>query len=70
MIDFKGCWDNNLPLIDFSSNKSYHSTIQMAHYEAMYGRRCTFLISLFEVGEPAFIGPYLVHSDIDKVQLI
>ncbi|WMV24364.1 hypothetical protein MTR67_017749 [Solanum verrucosum] len=40
VIDFKGNWDYHLPLIDFAYNNNYHSSIQMAPYEALYGRRC------------------------------
>ena len=40
MIDFKGNWDDHQPLIEFSYNNTYHSSIQMAPYEALYGRRC------------------------------
>ena len=30
VIDLKGSWDDHLPLIEFSYNNSYHSTIQIA----------------------------------------
>ena len=40
VIDFKGSWDYHLPLIEFAYNNSYHSSIQMAPYEALYGCRC------------------------------
>ena len=40
VIDFKGSCDDHLPLIDLAYNNSYHSSIQMAPYEALYGRRC------------------------------
>ncbi|WMV46527.1 hypothetical protein MTR67_039912, partial [Solanum verrucosum] len=43
----------------------YHSNIQMAPYEALYGSRCISPVGWFEVGEIALIGPYL-----EKVQLI
>ncbi|XP_070019839.1 uncharacterized protein [Nicotiana sylvestris] len=39
-IDFKGCWDDHLPLIEFAYNNSFHTSIHMAPFEAMYGRRC------------------------------
>ncbi|WMV08025.1 hypothetical protein MTR67_001410 [Solanum verrucosum] len=32
VIDFKGNWDDHLPLIEFAYNNSYHSSIQMAPY--------------------------------------
>ena len=56
VIDFKGSWDDNLPLIEFAYNNSYHSGIQMAPYEVLYGRRCRSPVGLFEVGEAALIG--------------
>ena len=38
VIDFKGRWDDHLPLIEFAYNNSYHSSIQMAPCEALYVR--------------------------------
>ncbi|WMV09884.1 hypothetical protein MTR67_003269 [Solanum verrucosum] len=49
VIEFKGNWDDH-PLIEFSYNNSYHSSIQMDPYEALYGRRCRSPIGWFEVG--------------------
>ncbi|KAI3811030.1 hypothetical protein L1987_20745 [Smallanthus sonchifolius] len=40
VIDFGGNWDSHLPLIEFSYNNSYHTTINMAPFEALYGRKC------------------------------
>ncbi|WMV42083.1 hypothetical protein MTR67_035468 [Solanum verrucosum] len=40
VIDFQGNWDDHLPLIQFAYNNSYYSSIQMAPYEAFYGRIC------------------------------
>ena len=57
LINFKGSWDDHLLLIEFAYNNSYHSTIQMAPYEALYGRKCRSLVGCFEVGEAALIGP-------------
>ena len=56
MIDFKGSWDDHFPLSEFAYNNIYHSSIQMAPYEALYGRRCKSPVGLFEVGEAALIG--------------
>ena len=39
VIDYKGSWDDHLPLIEFAYNNSYHASIQMAPYEALYERR-------------------------------
>ena len=40
--DFKGNWDDDLPLIGYSYNNSYHSSIQIAPYETLYGKICRF----------------------------
>ena len=67
MIDFKGIWDFHLPLIEFTYNNSYHSSIQMAPYEALYGLRCRSPIGWFEA---ALIGPDSFFYAMEKVQLI
>ena len=35
VIDFKGSWDEYLPLVEFSYNNSYHSNICMAPFVAL-----------------------------------
>ncbi|GJT34648.1 putative reverse transcriptase domain-containing protein [Tanacetum coccineum] len=39
-IDFGKGWVNHLPLVEFSYNNSYHSSIKAAPFEALYGRKC------------------------------
>ncbi|WMV50993.1 hypothetical protein MTR67_044378 [Solanum verrucosum] len=70
VINFKGNWDDHLPLIEFAYNNSYHSSIQTTPYEALYGRRCKSLIGWFEVGETGLIGPNLVHQAMEKMKFI
>ena len=70
MFNFKGSWDDHLPLIEFIYNNSYYSNIQMDPYKALYGNRCMYLVSWFEVHEATLIGPELVHDATEKVQLI
>ena len=69
-LDFQGSWDDHLPLIKFAYNNSYHSSIKMAPYEALYGRKCRSPIGWFEAGETALLGPDLVHQAIEKVKVI
>ncbi|KAI3742493.1 hypothetical protein L1987_60177 [Smallanthus sonchifolius] len=40
VIDFGSNWDSHLSLIEFSYNNSYHTSINMAPFEALYGRKC------------------------------
>ena len=70
VIDFKGNWDDHLTLIEFTYNNNYHSSIQMAPYEALYRRRCRSPIGWFKVGDARFIGPNLVHQSMEKVEVI
>ena len=51
MIDFVGHWNKFLPLEEFSYNKIYHSNIDMAPFEALYGRRCRSPIGWFDAFE-------------------
>ena len=56
-LDFGGSWDMYLHLIEFSYNNSYHSSIQMAPFEALYGRKCRSPVYWDEVGERKLLGP-------------
>jgi len=50
-LEYTGDLDHNLPLVEFAYNNGYHSSIDMAPYKALYGRRCTTPICWDEVGE-------------------
>nr|GEX96335.1 hypothetical protein [Tanacetum cinerariifolium] len=39
VIDFGKGWVKHLPLVEFSYNNSYHASIKVAPYEALYGRK-------------------------------
>ena len=66
VIYFKGNWDNHLPLIEFSYNNSYHVSIVMSPFEALYGRRCRYPIGWFEVDDFSLIGPKAIYQVVDK----
>ena len=70
VLELKGSWDDHLPLIEFAYNNSYHSSIGMAPFEALYGRRCRSPVGWFEVGEVALLGPDLVMDALEKVRMI
>ncbi|GJS13478.1 putative reverse transcriptase domain-containing protein [Tanacetum coccineum] len=66
-INFGGNWDTHLPLVEFSYNNSYHSSVKCAPFEALYGRRCRTPIAWAEVGESKLFGPEIVQESIDMV---
>ena len=70
ILDFKGSWEGHLPLVEFAYNNSYQASIQMAPYEALYGRPCRSPICWTEVGESSTTGPDLIRDTIEKLGLI
>ncbi|KAL8147994.1 hypothetical protein AgCh_005357 [Apium graveolens] len=70
VLDFKGNWDEHLPLIEFSYNNSYHASIGMPPYEALYGQKCRSPLYWNEVGEKKVLGPELVQQTRDAIVLI
>ncbi|WMV32334.1 hypothetical protein MTR67_025719 [Solanum verrucosum] len=66
VIDFGGHWDKFLPLCEFSYNSSYHSSNDMAPFEALYWRGCRSPIGWFEAGDVKTLGVDLVKDAQDK----
>ncbi|GJX89052.1 putative reverse transcriptase domain-containing protein [Tanacetum coccineum] len=66
-IDFGGNWDTHLPLVEFSYNNSYHSSVKCAPFEALYGRKCRTPITWAEVGESKLIGLEINQETTDKI---
>nr|GEY75451.1 reverse transcriptase domain-containing protein [Tanacetum cinerariifolium] len=60
VIDFGSNWDKHLPLVEFSYNNSYHSSIKAAPFQYLYGRKCREL-------SPRFIRPFKV---IERIRLV
>ena len=56
--------------MEFAYNNSYQSSIGMAPFEALYGRKCRTPVCWDEVGERRLIGPELVHITLDKIQIV
>ncbi|GKB29160.1 putative reverse transcriptase domain-containing protein [Tanacetum coccineum] len=67
VMDFGGSWDTHLPLIEFSYNNSYHTSIKCAPFEALYGRKCRSPMIWTEVGESQLIGPEIVQETTEKI---
>ncbi|KAJ0932532.1 putative nucleotidyltransferase, Ribonuclease H [Helianthus annuus] len=69
-LDFGGNWDDHLPLVEFSYNNSYHSSIQMAPYELLYGRKCRTPVCWGEVGQRELAPNDLIAMTNEKIELI
>ncbi|GJX94987.1 putative reverse transcriptase domain-containing protein [Tanacetum coccineum] len=67
VLDFRKGWDRHLPLVEFSYNNSYHTSIKAALFEALYGRKCRSLICWAEVGDSQLTGPEIIHETTKKI---
>ena len=60
----------HLFLIEFSYNNSYHSSIRMAPYEALYGRKCRSPLVWDKSGRDVNMSLKLLQETIEMVKLI
>jgi hypothetical protein len=70
VISSKGSWEKWLPLVEFSYNNSYQESIQMAPFEALYGRKCRTLLNWVEPGERRYFGIAFVKESEEQVRTI
>jgi len=69
-LEYAGNWDRNLPLVEFAYNNSDHSSIDMAPYEALYGRRCRTPVCWDEIGEIKLLKIELIDQTKEIVSKI
>ncbi|GJR00298.1 putative reverse transcriptase domain-containing protein [Tanacetum coccineum] len=67
VIDFGKGWVSHLPLVEFSYNNSYNTSIKVAPFEALYGRKCRLPVCWAEVGEVQLTGPKIVQETTEKI---
>ena len=70
MIDYEGSWDRHIPLVEFVYNNSFQSSIGMAPYEALYGRKYRSPLCWTKLSEKKVIGPNLIQETEEKVKMI
>ncbi|GJX88109.1 putative reverse transcriptase domain-containing protein [Tanacetum coccineum] len=67
MIDFGKGWDRHLPLVEFSYNNSYHTSIKVELFEALYGRKCRSLVYWAELEDAQLTSPEIIHETTKKI---
>ncbi|GKA12914.1 putative reverse transcriptase domain-containing protein [Tanacetum coccineum] len=67
ILDFRKGWDRHLPLVEFSYNNSYHTSIKAALFEVLYGRKCQSPICWAEVRDSQLTGPEIIHETTEKI---
>jgi len=70
VLNFQGKWEEYLQLVEFSYNNSYQSTIKMAPFEALYGRKCRTPLCWSELDEALIIGPELIQETTEMIRKI
>ena len=67
VLEFRGNWDEHIPLMKFAYNNSYHSSIEMAPYEALYGRKYRSPVCWDVEGLRQLEGLEIVQITVDKI---
>ncbi|XP_068329641.1 uncharacterized protein [Pyrus communis] len=69
VLQFGDAWHKRLDLMEFAYNNSFHSSIGMSPFKALYGKSCRTPLCWLEVGERVFVGPEIVDETTQNVQL-
>nr|GFA38982.1 retrotransposon protein, putative, Ty3-gypsy subclass [Tanacetum cinerariifolium] len=76
VMDFGGSWDTHLPLVEFSYNNSYHTSIKCAPFKALYERKCRSTViwteGVVRFGKkgklaPRYVGPFEIVENVGPV---
>ncbi|GJV09264.1 putative reverse transcriptase domain-containing protein [Tanacetum coccineum] len=67
MIDFGNGWDRHLPLVEFSYNNSYHTSIKATPFEELDGHKCRSPVCWTEIGDSQLTGPEIIYETTEKI---
>ncbi|TYG86530.1 hypothetical protein ES288_A13G140400v1 [Gossypium darwinii] len=70
ILEFEGTWEKYLPLIEFAYNNSFQTSIKIAPYEALYGRKCQTPLFWTKLSENNIHGVDLIEETEQKVKVI
>lgn len=69
-MDQQSHWEKYLSLVEFAYNNSYHNSIRMPPFEALYGRPCRTLLSWDKLKDRVIVGPKLIQEMEEQVKQI
>jgi hypothetical protein len=67
VMDNQTQWEKYIPLVEFAYNNSYHSSIRMPPYEALYGRPCRTPLSWDRLEDQVRVGIELIQEMEEQV---
>ncbi|KAA3487957.1 DNA/RNA polymerases superfamily protein [Gossypium australe] len=70
VLEFQGNWEKYLPLVEFAYNNNFQSSLKMAPYEALYGRKCRTPLYWSELRGKQIHRVDLVKKTEEKVKVI
>ncbi|CAN6465575.1 unnamed protein product [Victoria cruziana] len=70
VLEWQGEWDKHLPLVEFVYNNSYHASIGMAPFEALYGRPCHTPGYWYDIADASFEDLLVLRYYEDQVHMI
>lgn len=70
ILDFGGTLEEHLPLVEFSYNNSFQTSIGMASLEALYGHPCRSPSCWWEVIDRLLLEPDMIRETSEKIYLI
>nr|GEZ06694.1 putative reverse transcriptase domain-containing protein [Tanacetum cinerariifolium] len=70
VIDFGKGWVKHFPLAKFLYNNSYHASLKVSPYEALYDRKCRSHVCWAKVREAQLTGPELIQETTKKIIMI
>ena len=70
VLTYGNSWEESLPYAEFAYNNSYQASLQIAPFEALYGRRCRTTLNWPENGDSHIFGPDMLKEAEEKVKMI
>ncbi|KAB2089930.1 hypothetical protein ES319_A03G093200v1 [Gossypium barbadense] len=70
VLEFGGKWEKYFPLIEFTYNNSYQSSIKMESYETLHGHKCRTPLYWTELSEKKIHRVDLIPDTEEKVKII
>jgi hypothetical protein len=70
VLKYGKSWDKSLPYAEFSYNNSYQASIEMALFEALYGRQCRAPLFWSQTRESQVFGSEVLKDAEKQVQMI
>jgi hypothetical protein len=67
VMDKPSKWEVYLHLVEFASNNGYQASLKMIPFEALYGRKCSALVSWDNPTNRVVLGPELLKEMEDRM---